>query len=122
MFGLYEISMGTKHGAFTHFIVHKLNAIKILTGFYDALRENGTLIIKDVTATPRWRMWFTWLLDKLMDSHTFLHYYTRDEMVALLENQGFEVKFRYIPDILPYPHILYICQKRITSRDKDDIE
>lgn len=93
---------------------------RILTCFYDSLRENGALIIKDVTATPWWKMCFTWILDKLMAPHTFLHYYTKTEMITLLEHQGFDVKFHHIPDILPYPHILYICRKKITPTGKDD--
>ena len=92
---------------------------KILAGFYNALQENGTLIIKDVTATPRWQVWFTWLLDKLMNYSTFLHYYTRAEMITLLEHQGFAVKFHRIPDVLPYPHILYICRKKTIPQDTE---
>lgn len=94
---------------------------KILASFYDTLRENGTLIIKDVTATPRWQMWFTWLLDKLMNFHTFLYYYTRDEMITLLEHQGFTVKFHRIPDVLPYPHILYICRKKTRPQNTGSV-
>jgi cyclopropane fatty-acyl-phospholipid synthase-like methyltransferase len=87
-------------------------ALRTLRHFHNILHDDGVLVIKDVTARPRLKMAFTWLLDKLVDFRAPLRYYTRDEMIAIIEATGFEVKFHHLPDILPYPHIMYICQRR----------
>ncbi len=84
---------------------------RILRHFYQVLSNGGTVIVKDVEATPRPKVFFTWLLDKLMNPKTPVHYYHRDEMIAMLEEHGFDVKFHLLRDVLPYPHIMYICRK-----------
>ncbi len=84
---------------------------RILRSFHDVLPEGGTLIIKDVTTKPWFKMVFTWLLDKLMYYNAPLHYYEKSDMISLVKEQGFDVKFHHMIDILPYPHVLYICRK-----------
>lgn len=91
--------------------VPEKTAQRLLTSFHSILPAEGILIIKDITATPWWKMAFTWLLDKLIDWRAPLRYYTKDEMVALIEESGFDVKIHHLLDILPYPHIMYICRK-----------
>jgi ubiquinone/menaquinone biosynthesis C-methylase UbiE len=83
----------------------------VLNHFSDALDKDGILLIKDVTSKPWGKMAFTWILDKLLNFCAPLHYYSKDEMVSLLEKHGFKVKCHHMLDILPYPHILYICSK-----------
>ncbi len=91
--------------------VPEKTALRLLASFYEILPTGGILIIKDITAKPWWKMAFTWLLDKLIDWRAPLRYYTKDEMVALIDEAGFDVKIHHLIDILPYPHILYICRK-----------
>jgi SAM-dependent methyltransferase len=84
---------------------------RILASFHSVLNEDGVLVIKDVASRPWGKMAFTWVLDKLVNARAVLRYYTKDEMITLLKDHGFDVKFHHMPDILPYPHILYVCRK-----------
>jgi ubiquinone/menaquinone biosynthesis C-methylase UbiE len=84
---------------------------EVLCCLYQALDKGGVLLVKEITAQPRLKMAFTWFLDMLMTKGSPVHYYTKGEMMALLQAQGFKVAFHRMHDILPYPHILYICRK-----------
>jgi 2-polyprenyl-3-methyl-5-hydroxy-6-metoxy-1,4-benzoquinol methylase len=100
--------------------LHPRDGEKLLHHFHQLLSDHGVLIIKDVTSRPWWKMAFTYLLDLLMDPKARPRYYARDELISLLERHGFEVKFHHMPDILPYPHILYIS-KKTTARGKNEL-
>jgi len=89
-------------------------ALRILDKFQEILREDGILIIKDITSKPWLKMAFTWVLDKAMDFRGPLRYYSKEEMVSLIEERGFDVKIHRMIDILPYPHVLYLCRKTTT--------
>ena len=77
-----------------------------------ALPAGGRLLIKDVDTRPAWKRWFTHALDRLMDPGTPVRYWGGEELQGLLEEIGFTVHRHLMVDILPYPHILYICQRR----------
>ena len=77
-----------------------------------ALPAGGRLLIKDVDTRPAWKRWFTHALDRLMDPGTPVRYWGGAELQGLLEEIGFTVHRHLMVDILPYPHILYICQRR----------
>jgi 2-polyprenyl-6-hydroxyphenyl methylase/3-demethylubiquinone-9 3-methyltransferase len=85
----------------------------------DRLRPGATLIVKEVEDRPWWKMWFTLLLDRLMVGMQPIHYWPPAEMTVLLERLGFDVKKHRMRDVLPYPHILYVCRldARATSAD-----
>lgn len=84
---------------------------RMVARFAEMLPPGGLLLVKDITARPWPKMAFTWLLDKLMDFRGPLRYYHKDEMITLLAGQGFEVRVHRMIDILPYPHVLYVCRK-----------
>jgi 2-polyprenyl-3-methyl-5-hydroxy-6-metoxy-1,4-benzoquinol methylase len=75
------------------------------------LPPDGMLVIKDVDRTPAYKRWFTLALDKIMDPATPVHYWEPGELTALLSDIGFGVRRHLMVDILPYPHILYICRR-----------
>ena len=75
------------------------------------LPAGGLLIIKDVDNLPTYKRWFTHVLDKVMDPRTPVRYWGGEELQALLENVGFKVRRHLMVDILPYPHILYVCER-----------
>lgn len=75
------------------------------------LVPGGTLLLKDVSNRPRYKMWFTLLLDRLMVGAEPIHYWPPDELCALVEGLGFSVRRHTINDILPYPHMLYVCTR-----------
>jgi 2-polyprenyl-3-methyl-5-hydroxy-6-metoxy-1,4-benzoquinol methylase len=75
------------------------------------LSPGGRLLVKDVDARPALKRWFTWALDRLMDPRTPVRYWPADALQQLLERVGFEVHRHLMVDILPYPHVLYICAR-----------
>lgn len=78
--------------------------------FYDTISENGVVLIKDIESKPWWKVVFTWILDKAMDPKTRVYYYSKEQMIQMLEGHGFDVKCHQLLDVLPYPHILFICR------------
>lgn len=76
-----------------------------------AVRSGGRLIIKDVDTRPAYKRWFTHALDRLMDPRTPVRYWPAEELQSLLEEVGFTVHRHLMVDVLPYPHVLYICQR-----------
>jgi len=70
------------------------------------------LVVKDVDARPAWKRWFTHALDRVMDPRTPVRYWAAEELQALLEETGFAVHRHLMVDFLPYPHVLYICERR----------
>ncbi len=83
----------------------------LLTRFHAALAPGGRLLIKDVDTHPTYKRWFTWALDRLMDPGTPVRYWAADDLQALLERVGFGVHRHLLVDVLPYPHVLYICTR-----------
>ena len=51
-------------------------------------------------------------LDLAMDPRTPVHYWAAEELGGLLEDVGFHVHRHLMVDFLPYPHILYIAERR----------
>ncbi len=76
------------------------------------LPTGARLVIKDVDRAPAWKRWFTHALDKLMDPRAPVRYWSGEELGALLETVGFRVYRHLMVDVLPYPHILYICERQ----------
>jgi len=83
----------------------------LLEQLLKAVRPGGRLLIKDVDARPAWKRWFTHALDRLMDPRTPVRYWGAEELQALLGELGVRVYRHLLPDYLPYPHILYICER-----------
>jgi len=75
------------------------------------LPPGGRLLIKDVESRPAWKRWFTHALDLAMDPRSAVHYWSGEDLQALLEDVGFDVYRHLMVDTLPYPHVLYICQR-----------
>ena len=95
-------------------IVHHVPADTVrplLEQMSKALPPGGRLLIKDVERRPAWKRWFTHALDWVMDPGAPVRYWSADELHALLEQVGFSVHRHLMVDVLPYPHILYICQR-----------
>ena len=70
-------------------------------------------VMKDVTTWPRPMLYFTFLLDLLMNPRDSFYYRSADAWIDLLAKLGFtSVEKHYLRDLLPYPHILLIARKR----------
>ena len=76
------------------------------------LAPGGCLLVKDVDTRPAPKRGFTWTLDRLMAPRTPVHYWSTEELTAALERAGFGVRRHLMVDVLPYPHVLYICEAR----------
>lgn len=95
-------------------IVHHVDEESVrplLAELLKAVRPGGRLLIKDVDTRPAYKRWFTLALDRLMDPRTPVRYWAADELQALLSQLGFRVYRHLLVDYLPYPHILYICER-----------
>ena len=76
-----------------------------------ALAPGGCLIVKDVDSRPAWKRWFTHVLDLLVSPGGVIHYWPAETFQTLLQQIGFRVYRHLMVDILPYPHVLYVCHK-----------
>ncbi len=96
-------------------IVHHIpeDAVRpLLEQLAKILPPGRRLVIKDVDRRPAYKRWFTHALDKLMDPGTPVRYWDAGELQALLEGVGFRVHRHLMVDFLPYPHVLYVCERR----------
>jgi SAM-dependent methyltransferase len=76
------------------------------------LAPGALLLVKDVDTRPAPKRWFTWALDRLMAPRTPVRYWSAPELTAALEHAGFGVRRHRMVDVLPYPHVLYVCEAR----------
>jgi hypothetical protein len=58
------------------------------------------------------KRWFTWWLDRAMAPTTPVYYWSAAALTGALTEAGFEVRRHLMVDLLPYPHVLYVCQAR----------
>jgi cyclopropane fatty-acyl-phospholipid synthase-like methyltransferase len=96
-------------------IVHHIPAAAVaplLAGLRRCLPPGGRLLVKDVDTRPAAKRWFTWALDRAMAPRTPVCYWSAEDLTAALAAAGFEVHRHLMVDILPYPHVLYICEAR----------
>lgn len=77
-----------------------------------AIAPHGRLLVKDVDTRPAPKRWFTWALDKAMAPSAPVHYWSAENLTAVLEAAGFRVYRHLMVDVLPYPHVLYVCEPR----------
>lgn len=83
----------------------------LLKMFRAHLRPGGRLVVKDVTRRPFHAMAFTWLLDVLMTRSFDMWYMSEADFVRDLGDAAWSVEMYPIADWLPYPHIVYLCQR-----------
>jgi 2-polyprenyl-3-methyl-5-hydroxy-6-metoxy-1,4-benzoquinol methylase len=76
------------------------------------LLPEGRFLMKDVTTRPRGMLYFTFLLDLIMNPQASFFYRNTDAWMEALRKTGLSnVEKHYLWDILPYPHILLVAQK-----------
>jgi cyclopropane fatty-acyl-phospholipid synthase-like methyltransferase len=101
-------------GAYMLDIVHHVppEAVRpLLLELHGALRPGGRLVVKDVDTRPAYKRLFTHALDLLMAPGGVIHYWPAEALQALLEDVGFRVHRHLMVDVLPYPHVLYVCRR-----------
>ena len=94
-------------------IVHHIPPASVLP-LLQALRRHlpigGMLLVKDVDTHPAPKRWFTWLLDRAIAPRAPVRYWSAEELTAALETARFRVRRHVMVDVLPYPHVLYVCE------------
>ncbi len=83
----------------------------LLRELWKSLDPVGVLVVKDVDARPAYKRWFTRALDGVVSPRGVVHYWPADRLQDLLERVGFRVYRHRMVDVLPYPHVLYVCHK-----------
>src|SRR5262249_8046656 len=83
----------------------------LLAELHKAIRPGGRLIVKDVDTQPAYKRWFTHALDLLMSPRGVIHYWPAGELQGLLQRIGFRVFRHLMVDILPYPHVIFVCHR-----------
>jgi len=96
-------------------VLHHLPAAsvpRLLAQLKDKLRPGGVLLLKEVADRPWPKMWFTLVLDRAMVGFSDpIKYWSPGELSSLVGSLGFDVKHHRMRDVLPYPHVLYVCRK-----------
>ena len=86
---------------------------RLLGDLFEHIQPGGRFLLKDIDTQPRVMLWFTYLLDVLMSPRDDFHYRSAGVWQAQLAASGFgPVYVHHLWDILPYPHILLICEKK----------
>jgi cyclopropane fatty-acyl-phospholipid synthase-like methyltransferase len=96
-------------------IVHHVPAPSVaplLRALRRSLPVGGRLLVKDVDTRPAPKRWFTWILDRAMAPTAPVHYWSAPALTDALVEAGFAVRRHLMVDVLPYPHVLYICEAR----------
>jgi cyclopropane fatty-acyl-phospholipid synthase-like methyltransferase len=83
----------------------------LLRELWQSLMPGGRLVVKDVDTRPIYKRWFTHALDRLVSPGGVIHYWPADRLQGLLERVGFRVYRHLMVDVLPYPHVLYVCTR-----------
>ncbi|MGD9628400.1 MAG: class I SAM-dependent methyltransferase [Pyrinomonadaceae bacterium] len=82
------------------------------------LAPEGRLVIKDVATHPFYKIAFTWMLDVLMTRGFEMWYWSESQFYeTLFQNFGC-VEMYPITDWLPYPHVIYLCEKIPAGKQK----
>jgi len=95
-------------------VVHHIardEAKRLLSSIAETLPLGGVLILKDVDTHPAYKRWFTRALDWAMDPDARVNYWSAADLQDTLERIGFRVYRHKMNDVMPYPHVLYICSK-----------
>ncbi len=90
--------------------------LKLIETCAEHLSTDGNLIIKDVTTHPFLKIGFTWALDVLMTRGFEMWYWNERKFQGLLGKYFNRVETFPLTDWLPYPHIVYLCDKRKPNR------
>ena len=106
---------GEASAAYMLDIVHHVPAASVpplLRALRRSLPTGGRLLVKDVDTRPPYQRWFTWWLDRAMAPTTPVHYWSAEALTRALDEAGFDVHRHLMVDLLPYPHVLYVCEAR----------
>ena len=84
---------------------------QLLDTVLSKLAPGGILVIKDVTRRPRWKMFFTWLLDVAVTRGFEMWYWSPAQFREAI-GPNFDIEAYPVSDWLPYPHIVYLISRK----------
>jgi 2-polyprenyl-6-hydroxyphenyl methylase/3-demethylubiquinone-9 3-methyltransferase len=103
------------HAAYLLDLIHHIPeaaAEPLLRSVTASLEPGGVLLVKDVDTHPAYKRHFTRALDAMLDPRSPVSYWDSRRLRALLESLGLRVYCHKMLDVLPYPHVLFICTKK----------
>jgi ubiquinone/menaquinone biosynthesis C-methylase UbiE len=83
---------------------------KLLKKIYRELQAPGVLVLKDLEREPKWKYAYHYLQDSLF-YRSKLAIRSSEDMRNLLDKIGFRTDVISLRSWLPYPHIVYVCEK-----------
>ena len=103
------------HAAYCIDLLHHMPpqaADQLLERLYQGLEPGGTIVIKDINTHPRLMLWFTFLLDWLVNPKDSFYYRHASTWQERLTEAGFASLYVYpLRNLLPYPHFLLTGRK-----------
>ena len=93
---------------------------RVLAICANALRQDGVLLIKDNTTTPRWKYRYTHLEERVklwlgtygVRAQMQPNYRTPEAWRRLITNTNLRIEEeRFIKSIVPYPGVIYLCRR-----------
>ncbi|MBI5650471.1 MAG: class I SAM-dependent methyltransferase [Chloroflexi bacterium] len=91
----------------------------LLRDLFARLEPGGRFLLKDIDTQPRTMLWFTYILDLVMSPRDDFNYRSAGAWQRQLRATGFApVYAHFLWDLLPYPHILLICEKNQLDADR----
>jgi 2-polyprenyl-3-methyl-5-hydroxy-6-metoxy-1,4-benzoquinol methylase len=108
-------------GAYALDVFHHIpveNGNRLLEDLFAQLEPGGRFILKDIDTQPRPMLWFTYLLDALMSPRDDFFYRSAGAWQRQLAASGYApIHAHHLWDILPYPHILLVCDKPARGKE-----
>jgi cyclopropane fatty-acyl-phospholipid synthase-like methyltransferase len=95
-------------------LFHHLNLSQknqFLDDSFQKLKNNGTLIIKDINTKPLLKYLWNYFHDLVMTKFSSLHFLSVSNMEKILKQHHFKVIKKGIYKNFLYPHVFYVCQK-----------
>jgi len=83
----------------------------LLGCIYEALSDNGVLIIQDIDKKPFFKYLFALGTDKVLGKGRKVHYRSGAEMSEMLKKIGFKPEFKRIDKGYPIAAVLFKCRK-----------
>ena len=83
---------------------------KLLLACKEKLKQKGILLIKEIDNTHKIKLFITYILDMIVTKNPKFYYNSAKEMIHLLKSIGFDVRYKRLYSIWPYPHYLLICR------------
>lgn len=98
-------------------VVHHLPSYeaqeRLLMACVSRLKPGGSMIITEVDSRPRWKFMLSFFADHILYPRDTIHFRARHDFLALFKKVGVDTHVIEMHQGALFPHITYICTKRI---------